>query len=82
MLRFGMGLGITLGANGLLKDLEDDGGVTQGGGERGRAKCPNGDGRGEIAEGVEASLAPVVMKVRLQETPISGRDYAVHSSKS
>lgn len=66
MLRFGMGLGITLGANGLLGELG-------GGGETGNSGGGGGDGgqrsRGwqgetiEITGGAEASLAPSVVKV-------------------
>lgn len=53
MLRFGMGLGITLGANGLLTEI---------GGE-GAAKGGAGGDTGATG-GTEASLAPPVVKVR------------------
>lgn len=67
MLRFGMGLGITLGANGLLGEL-GGGGETgaavggAGGGNSGRSRGWQGESI-EITGGAEASLAPPVVKV-------------------
>lgn len=65
MLRFGMGLGITLGANGLLNELEGEsgGGGAQGEDRRGRARRADADGGKEVAAGRETSLAPPVVKV-------------------
>lgn len=65
MLRFGMGLGITLGANGLLGELGGgggDAGATGGGSGSGRSRAWQGEGI-ETTGGVEASLAPPVVKV-------------------
>ena len=70
MLRFGMGLGITLGANGLLGEL-GGGGETgaavggAGGGNSGRSRGWQGESI-EITGGAEASLAPPVVKVGIE----------------
>lgn len=69
MLRFGMGLGITLGANGLLGELDGSGkigtaGADPGGGGGARSGPRNGE-EIEGTGGVEASLAPPVVKVGL-----------------
>lgn len=63
MLRFGMGLGITLGANGLLGELGggDETGAA-GDGNGGRSRRWQGEGI-EVTGGAEASLAPPVVKV-------------------
>lgn len=64
MLRFGMGLGITLGANGLLNELDSEGGGgSQGPEGRGRGMLADADGGQEVAAGRETSLAPPVVKV-------------------
>lgn len=67
MLRFGMGLGITLGANGLLGELGGGGenveaGTTGGGSGNGRSRGWQGESI-ESTGGVEDSLAPPVVKV-------------------
>lgn len=67
MLRFGMGLGITLGANGLLGELgggggNGEGGTTGGGSGNGRSRGWLGESI-EAAGGAEDSLAPPVVKV-------------------
>ncbi|CAB1102997.1 unnamed protein product [Ectocarpus sp. CCAP 1310/34] len=69
MLRFGMGLGITLGANGLLGELDGSGksgitGASPGGGGGTRSGPWNGE-EIEGTGGVEAWLAPPVVKVGL-----------------
>lgn len=67
MLHLGMGLGITLGANGLLKDLDGEAGMLQASDARDGARTPGADGGGDIG-GVETSLAPPVIKVRTEAT--------------
>ncbi len=69
MLRFGMGLGITLGANGLLGELGggDEAGAAGGSGgggddNGGRNRRWQGESI-EMTGGAEASLAPPVVKV-------------------
>ena len=64
MLRLGMGLGISLGANGLLNELDSEGGGgAQGADGRGRGRRADAGGGQEVAAGREASLAPPVVKV-------------------
>ena len=55
MLRFGMGVGITLGASGLLEDLEDDSGKTR--------PRTSGENIGEPSTVDEVPLGPLVAKV-------------------
>lgn len=65
MLRFGMGLGITLGANGLLQELDGDG-IGHKGEQEGRGDengVANDGAGGGVVGGTEASLAPPVVKV-------------------
>lgn len=58
-----MGLGITLGANGLLSELEGQGGGSQSTDGRGRARRADADGGEEATAVRETSLAPPVIKV-------------------
>lgn len=64
MLRFGMGLGITLGANGLLGELGNGGGSGGSGDGNGSGRSQGWQGETiEMTGGAEASLAPPVVKV-------------------